>query len=383
VQVTSWSVACTILIIVQAAFASRAIYRMSATARGSKILASAEADASCVSIIVPVLDEELRIETCLAALRSQGPALLEVVVVDGGSVDGTQALVRTATQLDRRFRLVVAPPSPAGWNGKAWNLEVGLREVSDTCRFVATVDADVQVSPQLASSLAAHAKRTGLRAFSVATKQRVCDAIGSALHPSMLATLVYRFGIPGTATTSARQVQANGQCFFAEREVLVATGAIALARASRCEDVTMARAIAASGTPVGFFEAETLAETTMYANWRELFDNWPRSLAMLDRYSGYSGWFGLLQIVFAQALPLWMLLASVLLPELRAVAGVEAALVTMRLGVLAGTRRAYSQVAGAYWLSPLMDALSVAAILTAAVRRRHVWRGRVLVRDAG
>jgi rSAM/selenodomain-associated transferase 2 len=44
-----------------------------------------------VSIIVPVLNEADRIEICLRHLRSLGPDL-EIIVVDGGSADGTWSL---------------------------------------------------------------------------------------------------------------------------------------------------------------------------------------------------------------------------------------------------------------------------------------------------
>ncbi len=43
---------------------------------------------------------------------------LEVVVMDDGSTDGTDALVLALARQDTRVRLERAPPLPAGWNGK-------------------------------------------------------------------------------------------------------------------------------------------------------------------------------------------------------------------------------------------------------------------------
>jgi hypothetical protein len=51
----------------------------------------------------------------------------------------------------------------------------------------------------------------------------------------------------------------------------------------------------------------------------------------------------------------------------------------MRIGVLAGTRRAYVHPSRAYWLSPLADIPAVALLIASALRRTHRWRGRVLV----
>ena len=368
---------------VQVLLAARVAARMLATARGISIGSCTQDGSSrSVTILVPVLDEECRLGPCLDALRAQGEDVREILVVDGGSHDATCALVRAAASCDDRIRLIEAAPVPAGWNGKAWNLEAGLRASDASSSLIVTVDADVRANPGLVSALVAHARKTGMSAFSVAAHQHVPDAAAGLLHPSMLTTLVYRFGIPGCAATSVDRVQANGQCFVASRELLVRTGAIDKARDSRCEDVTIARVLAASGTPVGFYESTDLVKTAMYENWRETL-NWPRSLTMLDRYSGVAGWVGLLEVLLVQALPPWIAAALLLwgTPNSldRAALAVQGALVLMRVATLIGTRRAYDAPPATYWLSPLAD-LPVAILLFAsALRRRHTWRGRALV----
>lgn len=371
---------------VQALLAARVVARIARTARGTTIgPATAPGEAGCTCVLVPVLDEESRLGACLDGLRASDGAVREILVVDGGSRDATPAIVLAAAKRDARIRLVAAPPVPAGWNGKAWNLETGLRASDPSCRYVAMIDADVRPAPGLFAALAAHAGRTGLEAFSVATRQRLSGPADALLHPAMLATLVYRFGIPGSATDRVARVQANGQCFFARRELLVQSDAIALARDSRSEDATMARALAARGTRVGFFEAGGFATVTMYADWREMLRGWPRSLPMLDRYSRAGAWIGLLEVALVQALPPWIAAALVLAgaasPSARALLDLQTILIVMRLATLAGMRRAYDAPAPTYWFSFILD-LPVAALLVAsALRRRHTWRGRVLVAE--
>ena len=47
-----------------------------------------------VSIILPVLNEEAQLERCLRAVAEQSyPSIIEVVVADGGSTDGTRSVV--------------------------------------------------------------------------------------------------------------------------------------------------------------------------------------------------------------------------------------------------------------------------------------------------
>jgi dolichol-phosphate mannosyltransferase len=56
---------------------------------------------------------------------------------------------------------------------------------------------------------------------------------------------------------------------------------------------------------------------------------------------------------------------------------VDAGLLALRLGTLAGTRRAYTRTDAAYWASPLADPIAAAAIARGIARRgRQVWRGR-------
>ena len=67
---------------------------------------------------------------CLDGLLAQGPEVGEILIVDGGSTDGTRDLVRAYARRDRRLRLVEAGPAPDDWNGKVWGLDVGERALS-------------------------------------------------------------------------------------------------------------------------------------------------------------------------------------------------------------------------------------------------------------
>jgi len=363
----------------QVVLAMRVVFRFVRTAGGVIIGPTAAPSRAAVAAIVPALDEEQRLAPCLDGLIAQGSELAAIVVVDGGSRDGTVALARCYAERDPRVRVVIAGPSPAGWNGKAYNLEVGLRN-APPAPWVLTIDADARPAPGLVAALVAFAERAGLDALSVAARQDVPSPGLSLLHPTLLATLVYRYGQPGHATRDPAAVQANGQCMLLRRAALVQIGGFALVRASRCEDVTLARALAKSGALVGFYETDGLLTTEMYASAREAWANWPRSLPLRDQYSGAAGWLGLLEVTLVQALPPLLLPAAW---RLRAwpVVGALIALIAIRVGVLEGTARAYQRRTVAYWLSPTLD-LPVAVRLwqSALQRRPPVWRGRRLVR---
>jgi dolichol-phosphate mannosyltransferase len=334
-----------------------------------------------ISVIVPVLNERSRLEPCLAGLIAQGAEVAEIIVVDGGSEDDTQELVSSYVQHDRRIRLVDASPIPTGWNGKAWGLQVGLYSAGPATDWVLTVDADVRPRASLTLALLEQAKRVGLVALSVATLQ-VIEGIGEGIvHPSLLTTLVYRFGMPGKVLHRVSEVQANGQCFLFRREALERCGGFQGARNSICEDITIARTLVASGYPIGFYEAGDLVSVKMYADWRDTWKNWTRSLPMHDQFSGMSTFIGLLEVAFIQALPLPLLLLLVTL-RVRSIWFIllNCVLGAMRIGVLFGTMRAYQRRPWSYWLSPLCDLPVAVQLARSALQRRHIWRGRVLVR---
>jgi dolichol-phosphate mannosyltransferase len=254
-----------------------------------------------------------------------------------------------------------------------------LDAVSPRAQWLLTVDADVRVHPDLVGSLVRHAEREGVAVLSVATRQRLSGGAEGLVHPALLASLVYRVGIPGHATTRVSAVQANGQCFLVRRKALDAAGGFAAVARSVCEDVTLARLIASRGDAVGFYESDDLVTVEMYAGWRDAWDNWTRSLPMRDRFSRIWGVVGLAEVVAVQALPmpLALLLGSARVKHPATLLNV--ALAWTRVGVQAGMARAYEERPWTYWLAPLADLPVALRLWAMATRRQHTWRGRTLV----
>lgn len=345
-----------------------------------RIEVSYRASPERVSIILPVLNEAERIEPCLAALIAQPEEVQEILVVDGGSIDGTQTIVERLHSRDHRVRLIDASPIDEHWTGKAWGLHNGLQHSSTTSDWILCVDADITGAPELVRSLLNHAQKTRVATFSVATSQRLSGKLDALLHPAMLTTLIYRFGSPGKASADRHRVQANGQCFLSRRETLLHWQAFRAAQASLCEDITIVRRLADCGEPIGFYEADGLVEVSMYRDWRETWDNWPRSLPMRDQYFGWREAVGLFGIFLVQALPLPLFILSIIFALPLWLQLLSGFLVLTRLGVLVGMARAYPQKPWSYWLSPLADLPVVLRIIQFTLRRRHQWRGRAYVR---
>lgn len=382
-QTLRWCIG--IVLLLQAIAGVRVVSRLLASSGGARIETARHEGKPSVSVIVPVLDEAERLAPCLEGLIGQGRDVAEILVVDGGSTDATRDIVRRFAERDLRVRLIDAAPVPLDWNGKPWGLHVGSRHIAADTRWVLTIDADARPQSALVPSILAHAGKHRLRVMSVAAPQRVSGPLEAPIHTSLLATLVYRYGIPGSATTDPLSVQANGQCFLIEQSLLTEVGGFASVARSLVEDVTMARQCAAIGEPVGFYEpadAGALVTVEMYAGWYDALVNWSRSLPMRDRYFGTRSWMRLADLGLTMGLPPMALLVGSLwrgMPLRRLVVRLNAALLVIRLGTQFGMSRAYLGLPLTHWTATVADPVIVALIWRRTWQRHHRWRGRKVV----
>ena len=318
-----------------------------------------------VTVVVPARDEAERIGPCLAALRG-APAVIEVIVVDDESTDGTAALAASLGA-----RVVAGRPLPPGWVGKPWALQQGL-DAAAAGTWLVTLDADTVPDPRLPAALVARARAGAWDLLTCGARFTLSTRGQRLLHPAMLATLVYRFGPPGARRTPPpARVVANGQCTVAGVDALRRAGGFAGAAAHLTDDVALARHLAARGWRVGFADATDLIGVRMHETAGEAWRNWGRSLPMPDVTSPAWRLADLAVVWLAQALPLPRLLAG------RGDA-LDVALLVARLGTHAGTARAYERTSrGAWWwLAPLADVPVAARFTQAALRPERTWRGR-------
>lgn len=339
-------------------------------------------DAS-VSVIVATLNEAHRIAPCLDGLMAQPAPLSEILVVDSRSTDGTGELVARAAQRDARVRLITDDPLPDGWVGKVWALETGLRQAKG--EWVLGIDADTEPQPGMIPAIIDAAETYGYDVVSFGPQFAGQSNAERFVQPAMLLTLVYRCGAAGAEDPPGDRVMANGQCFLARRRVLEEHGGYAPARASFCDDVSLARHVAARGARVGFLDGSRLIRVRAYASLGEMWREWGRSFDLKDATPIWRRWFDVALVWSTQALPLPLLVTLSLLGVLPALGELSAtnllwlfnvAAFVARLAMLAALRDSYAERGWPFWLSFLSDIPAAIRLTISTARQPRAWRGR-------
>ena len=313
-------------------------------------------------MVIPARDEAERIGPCLEGVVPDPDVAEVLVVVDDGTTDATAEIAERAGA-----RVVHAPPLPDGWVGKPWVLQHGLEQA--TGDLVVTLDADTRPRPGLARALARVLEEAD---YVTAGARFECRTAGEQfLHPSLLATIVYRYGPLGSLgehPSPARAI-ANGQCVAVRREQLLEAGGFAIAREHMNDDIALVRALAAAGWRIRAEDGTDLISVRMHTSAAEVWREWGRSIAMQDTTP--RAWLAadLAVVWLAMALPVLRLLARRPTP-------LDAALLAVRFALLTRLDSAYRTRTAAYALSPLADPASAVCLTLAVVRPRRTWRGR-------
>ncbi|HEX5495825.1 MAG TPA: glycosyltransferase [Mycobacteriales bacterium] len=315
-----------------------------------------------MSVLIPARNEARRIGACLQPLVNH-PDIAEVVVVDDESSDDTAAIAASCGAT-----VVHGTPPPRGWVGKPWALHQGLAQVSGP--WVLTLDADTRAGADLVRAAVAAALERGDDLLSMAGRYRCDSALEQALHGSMLATLVYRFGPPGTRhRPRPSRTLVNGQCLLFRKEALLRAGGFAAAGPHLTDDIALARDLARRGWRIGMVDAAALLEVDMHDSARSVWREWGRSLPMADVTTRPRALADTLTLGVTMALPVWRLLLGRPTPT-------DWALLATRCALVAGLWRSYRRPGPGLVLSALADPLVVARLAYGIWRPSRRWRGR-------
>lgn len=316
-----------------------------------------------VSLLVPCRDEAANLVRTLPTWLGQ--PVVELLLLDDGSSDGTADVAREIAGDDPRVRVLAGEPLPDGWLGKPW----ACQQLADaaTGDLLVFCDADVELHPGAIAAVAAAAREQDADLLSAFPRQ---DARGAErlLVPLIDEVLLAFLPFALLSAPVPEAASANGQLLAFRRSAYDALGGHAAVRAAVVEDVRLAYTTRRAGLRLGIALGGPYVQARMYDGYRAAVRGLGKSIRPAHAGSRLLLGADVAWHVAAYTLP-WLLARRD-----RGWAVAAAAGPVQRLLVNAVTGR------GAYWEAALVPVTPLATlpVVAVALRRRAVWKGRVV-----
>ena len=260
-----------------------------------------------VTAVVPARDEAVILPETLPSLLAQDyPGQFLVVLVDDESSDGTGALaaemgraahraggpVRAAQRADGPvgtdggLRIVPGSPTPAGWAGKVWAMEQGLRAAGEA-DFVLFTDADIRYAQGTLTALVRAAEAGDRDLVSQMALLRADSRWERLLVPAFVYFFAQLYPFRRVNSPGSRVAAAAGGCMLVRRRELQAAGGLQRIRGARIDDVALGRLLKqAPEAGACWLGLSTAVESRRrYARLAEVWDMVARSAYTQLRYS--------------------------------------------------------------------------------------------------
>jgi chlorobactene glucosyltransferase len=328
------------------------------------------------AIIVPARNEEQNIARCLDALSRQSypQDQLSIIVINDGSTDQTEWVIRQCMQRDPRIKLIQGAPPPADWKGKPLACWLGAQAATNA-DWLCFVDADTIAEPAMLASAVTVAEDRHIDMLSLEPFQILGGFWDRLVISAGLFFAAFTQDLRRVNDSSKPDACANGQCILIRKTVYNAIGGHAAVRGEFAEDSALARLIKSNRYHLMVLGGDRLIRTRMYEDLPTLWTGIARVLVIMAGGPGRLMMFAAAAILLATA--------TVVLPIITwfSVAAILASIASASLfGIHIGVARYYKIP---FWYGLLFPiAYIIGAILAIdSLRRtsagRMAWKGRV------
>jgi chlorobactene glucosyltransferase len=326
-----------------------------------------------VTVIIAARNEVEDLPGTLDSLLAQDEPNLEIVVVDGGSTDGTQAVIDARAP---RVRRLDEAPLPEGWVGKNWACWNGA--AGATAEWLLFLDADVRTQPTAVRTVIGWAESEKADLATIAPRVEMRGFWERLILPFTIQLILTYFRAPRVNRPDSSAAMVNGQFLLIRRSAYERLGGHAAVRSYVLEDVAIARRARAAGLTLRIASAPELATTRMYRNRPEMFEGLLKNVHGLEFSAAR-------QVGFLAGLVGFFLLPLAVLPFGLWTGSLPLTVAGALLWVaLFGKHAAFAQAVGggaAYGLLfPLAVVYYLRLVTVSLVRGRHrrplTWKGR-------
>ena len=317
-----------------------------------------------VSLIVPARDEEATLGSAVRSRLAEGYPVLEIVLVDDRSTDGTSALVDALAAEDPRIRAVHVTTLPAGWLGKLNALREGLGCASGN--WLLFSDADVHLAPGALRRAVAFAEAQGVDHVSILPELLpvhwlVDAALASFSRIGLVIGRVWRIADP-----RSRVGGSVGAFSLFRRSALDRSPGLEHLRLEVADDLALGQMLKASGARSAVLNGRGLVLLAYHRSFAEMARSSEKAAMLFDyRLLPAVAW-----AVSLTALELGAFAAALFAsPPLARVLG------AVGVALLLGSTAAMCHFAGQRLLAAVLSPLGV--LLNAVLLIRAAWLARV------
>ncbi len=270
--VFAWAVACTWIGIV--------VFFINVCRKQSLLLpmvdSSPLSELPKLSVLVAARNESFCIETCIRSLFRQDYPDLEVVAINDRSTDDTgQILDRLAMEFAGRLRVVQVLTLPAGWFGKPYALERGLK--SATGGMLCFTDADCEfLAPSALRTTVVEMLRCEIDFLSIAAKYTLNSLRECVTVPCCSEAILTWVRPEKVGDSRCPDAFANGAFIMVRRGPFECIGGWSSVRTKISEDLELARLAKRSGLRLGVAQGKGFYRTGSYGTLRESWNGWSR-----------------------------------------------------------------------------------------------------------
>ena len=238
-----------------------------------------------VSVVIPCRDEVENLGPCLDAVLAQDHSALQVVVLDDGSTDGTDAVLARFAE-DPRVQALTGGDAvlPEGWFGKPWALQRAQEHA--TGDWLMFIDADVRLKPQAVSRVVRYGidndlgMVTGLGTLTMETFWE------KVLQPAVAGLILAGNDLDDVNDPDKTDKNmASGQLLAFSREGYDQAGQHVSVRDDILDDVGLARACVGNEVPYRCLILRELYTVRMYTTLSEIWEGWSKNLFAGMHYS--------------------------------------------------------------------------------------------------
>jgi hopene-associated glycosyltransferase HpnB len=243
-----------------------------------------------VVAIVPARNEAETISRSVASLAKQDyPGEFSVIVLDDHSDDATATLAMQAAQgcgAAARFAVHSAAELPAGWAGKVWAMNEGVRAVAGKePDFFWFTDADIENAPDTLRRLVVRAENDSLDLASLMVLLQAKSFPERLLIPPFLYFFLMLYPPRWIADSNARTAGAAGGCILLRGAGLERIGGMAAIRNEVIDDCALARAVKKTGGKIWMGLTRASLSLRSYGSFAEIRDLIARTAFTQLRYS--------------------------------------------------------------------------------------------------